>query len=470
MRYILSSNIALRSWKDAPYAYIKKTNRFYHRLTKEAFELMKSCDGICDVPPSMMLFRLLDMDLVRPAGEKERLSDWQKLRIYENIYFSRLDWAITGKCNMNCLHCFMAMDNAPMMDEFTYEQCIDLLDECVKTGIFTVTLSGGEPMLHPDFFDIVKACSDRDIYIIDLITNGSFLTKDTLKKIKELGQNPMIKMSFDGVGHHDWLRGSKGAEAKALDAIKLATDEGFRVMVQTNVHPGNVSCIYDTVMKVRECGSRRIRIIRTSESPRWLENAPEGCLDMDRYYDEMLKLSNRLVSNNLDMVVDIWQFIIIDPINKRFSIYPLKCSPEDYRDERFSCPGTRPKVAVASTGELSYCNQSSGYQLKNGISFGNVKKEKLSDLLKPGPYLDLMNTTFGEIYENNEACRNCKYWKYCAGGCRAIALVWSGDFLGQDKSKCYFFNHGYVPKIVESFKNADKAWKCENDLGDLCDG
>ena len=65
--------------------------------------------------------------------------------------FHSLNWAVTGRCNYRCRHCFMAADNGPMLGEFTWEECLALLDECERCGVQTLTLTGGEPMLHPRF-------------------------------------------------------------------------------------------------------------------------------------------------------------------------------------------------------------------------------------------------------------------------------------------------------------------------------
>lgn len=58
--------------------------------------------------------------------------------------------------------------------------------------------------------------------------------------MKNIGCDPLIKISFDGIGHHDWLRNRKGAEEDALRAIRLCIENGFRVKVQTNVHRLNI--------------------------------------------------------------------------------------------------------------------------------------------------------------------------------------------------------------------------------------
>lgn len=78
-----------------------------------------------------------------------------------------------------------------------------------------------------------------------------------------------MKISFDGIGHHDWLRNREGAEKTALNAIRLCIENGFRVKVQTNVHRLNLDSMLPTAEMLDDMGVDEMRIIRTTESPRW---------------------------------------------------------------------------------------------------------------------------------------------------------------------------------------------------------
>ena len=180
---------------------------YAQKLSQEAFELLSKCDGKQEIAESPLLTQMEKTGFCRPAEDGETWSAWSAPRACDNRYFPHLNWAVTGKCNMNCKHCFMASDNAPMMGEFSWEECLSLLDECERCGIQTITLTGGEPMLHPHFMDIVRECARRRIDVGEVNTNGSFLTEEMLDEFKALGMDTEIKVSFDGIGHHDWLRG-----------------------------------------------------------------------------------------------------------------------------------------------------------------------------------------------------------------------------------------------------------------------
>ena len=97
--------------------------------------------------------------------------------------------------------------------------------------------------------------------------------------------------------------------------------------------------------------------------------------------------------------------------------------------------------------------QMSGYYETRNDILGNVKEYGLQPLLQMGKYLAEVCATVGELSEKNEECRNCPYFKYCAAGCRAVALTLTGDKMGVDLSKCLFFKKGYYEKVVRTMGN-----------------
>ena len=86
-------------------------------------------------------------------------------------------------------------------------------------------------------------------------------------------------------------------------------------------------------------------------------------------------------------------------------------------------------------------------------------------LLSASQYLCEVCTTVDKIREHDRKCRNCKYFKYCAGGCRALAIVLTGDKLGADPSKCVFFGQGYYEKTVRALREYENYTEIAYNLG-----
>ena len=448
MKYILNENIALRSWRLIPHAYYVRHHRDAHKLSAEAFELLSRCDGEQDVEESELLHGLLHTGMVRPAEKGERMSAWQKPKFCDNRYFPSMSWMITGKCNYNCLHCFNAADNAPLMSEFTLEDAEKLISEAEQCGINAVTVTGGEPMLHKNFFDIVEGLYAHGMYVQELNTNGFYINDETLSRLKEIDNDIRIKISFDGIGHHDWLRNRMGAEQDALRAIRLCVGYGFFTQVQTNVHRKNIDSLLSTAERMDEMGVEHMRIIRTTEAPRWLKNADGATLGIGEYYERMFEFLQAYRQKEHRMSIDIWQVAQAYPASKSYRARPVECAEGEYRDSIPVCRGNRGMVSIDANGDAVPCHQVSGYYAAHGMHIGNVKRQSLQSMLQTGKYIDEVCATLGQLKSVNETCASCKYFPYCAGGCRAIALAFTGDKFGVDPSKCEFFKKGYYGKLV----------------------
>ncbi len=450
MYYILNDRIGLRSWWLVPYAYYIRGQRNARGLKKEEFELLWQCDGSMDIPPSPLVERLVQQGFIRPCEQGEfTLSPWQRMNC-ENRYFPAMNWMITGKCNYNCLHCFNAADNAPLMAQFTLEEAEKLLDEAQQCGINAFTITGGEPMMHRDFFAIMEGIYRRGMFVEELNTNGFFIDQQALDRMKAIGCRPLIKISFDGLGHHDWMRNRKGAEENALRAIQLCKENGFRVKVQTNVHRRNVHAMLETARVMDGMGVDEMRIIRTTEVPRWNENAAGATLELTEYFDEMLKFAQAYIQEEHRMEVDVWQMMQIHPVQRCYSLRTVACKTGEYRDSLPVCRGNRGMVAITAGGEMMPCLQMTGTCEARGDRLGNVKQDGLQPHLRFGAYLNEVCTTVKALAEANPTCRDCKWFKHCCGGCRAIAYAFTGSTLGVDPSKCAFFNHGYYDQVVQA--------------------
>lgn len=452
MYYTLNENIALRSWNLVHYAYYIKGERNAKGLKKEEFEFLSSCDGRTDLPTqeeSQLASKFLVNGFIQKAESGKVLSDWSKPRICSNRYFPAMNWMITGKCNYNCIHCFNAADNAPLMSEWSMDEADKLLDQARDCGINAFTITGGEPMLHRNFFDILEGIYLRGMYVEELNTNGYFINQQTLERMKSIGCVPLMKISFDGIGYHDWMRNHKGAEETALHAIKLCIENGFPVKVQTNMNRRNCDCMLKTAEMFDTMGVGEMRIIRTTEAPRWVQNAGDACLTLEEYFNESLLLWQKYAQGDHNMELTVWQFGTLYPKSKFYTLTAVNSCTGEYRDSAPVCKGNRGMVAVAANGNVFPCHQMSGYYEQHGDTLGNVKQIPLSQLLSGGKYIDEVCTTLGTLREKNEKCGKCEYFEYCNGGCRAIALALTGDKLGIDPSKCLFWENGYDKKISE---------------------
>ena len=464
MYYRLKSDVALRKWKYVDRAiYVKGINHALS-VSEEDFELLLLCDGNHDLEDNTRINNLINKGYIEKCQKGDKPNEWSIFKEYDNYYFPMMNLMITGKCNLNCLHCFNAKDNAPLNTEWKYDDLIHLLDEARDVGVHALTITGGEPLFHPRFMDIIKAIYQRDMFVFELNTNGFLITQKLLDELKEIGCRPLMKISFDGIDFHNWIRQNPKAEDITLRAIKLCVKNGFQVKVQMQVHHKNVDVMLDTLKMLDELGVHTTRIIRTTEAPRWEKNSPQTSLRVPEYYEKMLLLAKDIQESSIKMNVDIWQFMTIFPIAKRYSLSPILCNEKEFNIRIPMCKGVRGMIAISSSGEVVPCLQMSGWMSERNISLANVHKTSLKDILTDSEYLNYATATlFKQIIENDK-CSSCKYYKACTGGCPALGLLYSKedkfDYYHEDITKCYFFENGWYERIV---KEMDK-YSIENPL------
>ena len=430
MYYILNGHIALRAWRLVPYAYYIKYERTARSLKKEEFERLALCDGLHDIPADALTESLARRGMIFPTEYgKETLSAWQKPLVCDNRYMPSMNWMITGRCNCNCLHCFNAKDNAPLQSEWSLAEANKLLDEAQACGINAFTVTGGEPMAHRHFFEILAGIYARGMYVFELNTNGFCIDQAALDRMKCIGCFPLIKISFDGFGYHDWMRNRAGAEADALRAIRLCVENGFRVKVQMNINRKNRDSILPSLAYFDELGVGRTRVICTTDTVRWAQNAAGQSFTLPEYYDACLEIAAAYSKEARHMALDFWKFLDLSPQEKTYTLTPMRGCLNGYRASRPLCQGNRGMIAVGADGAVYPCLRLSGLLESFGRSFGNVKEQGLQPILQSGAYLDEVCATVGDMLKVNEKCAACPHLTACRGGCRALACLTSGGDL-----------------------------------------
>jgi len=281
-----------------------------------------------------------------------------------------IEWMITEKCNYNCLHCLYAADNASSGSEWTLEDAKKLLDEAQECGIRAFVITGGEPLLHKYFFEIAENICRRNMLVQELDTNGQFISQNILDWLKEIHCHPLINISFDGVGCHDWLRNQQGAEQEALQTIHLCLENGFQVKVTANVNRQNITSLLSTAQLMDEMGVYEMHIVRTMEYSRLTRYAAGICLEQSEYYGYMLKFLDEYIKSGHNMGIDIQQMISLSPKQKEYHI--------PYKSTNNPCCQ---KIILAADGTIFSCPTAYGFQIENS-SLGNAKTESLRVLLE----------------------------------------------------------------------------------------
>ena len=152
-------------------------------------------------------------------------------------------WEVTRSCNLACGHCRASALRGPYEGELGTERCLRLLDEIAAVGKPVIILTGGEPLLREDIYDIA-AYGDRQGLRMVLATNGTFVTEAVAKKLIESGIR-RVSISIDGpdAGSHDLFRGVPGAFEQALAGIAAMKKAGLEFQINTTITQANLAQI-----------------------------------------------------------------------------------------------------------------------------------------------------------------------------------------------------------------------------------
>ena len=455
--YILSKDIALRSWSRVPYAYYHRQQTYASGLTREEFATLLQCDGQHELIETPILKRLISQDLCHPATPKEELSAWQKPRYARNRHFPKIFWSITERCPYHCRHCYnwTETDSLP---EFSWQECLDLIEAADACGIQRFKLTGGEPLMHPHFLDIVREIHSRGMEVEKIYTSGACLTPEILTSLHQIGCQAVFKIAFDGIGQHDWLHQQAGAEETSRKAMQLCLKNGFTVHAIINVHRQNIDTLLPTAVMLDHLGVQAMQILRTTESPAFRKYAPDASLPAKEYLDGLVHFIPAYLASGAAIPIEIWSLIRLHPQQIRknktqfLKDFAAFSTDETCRLSRPVCRSNRALVGVAADGELYPCLTMTGLLREKGISFGNVKQHNLMELLTQGDYIQAIGTTLQDLKNQNSDCAGCPYFPRCWGGCRAYALALTGDYMGTDSFSCTYQKEGYWKKIYDAIQ------------------
>lgn len=184
-----------------------------------------------------------------------------------------LQFELTGACNLKCKQCYN--DSGRKKTSMTAERW-KIFSKKVSNDLFSVTLSGGEPlMLGENLFELMDIFSASDTWI-NIISNGFLMNKEVAKRLSEYALG-WVEISVDSPHeeYHDYLRGVKGSWRKAVLAASYLASYNVPVCIGTCVTPKTLSNLEEMVKLAREIGVSNLTLTKIFASGRAYANADE---------------------------------------------------------------------------------------------------------------------------------------------------------------------------------------------------
>ena len=329
-------------------------------------------------------------------------------------------WEVTRRCNLNCVHCRAASERGPYPGELDTNKCLEILDQISFTGKPIVILTGGEPLLKKDIFELALHGTQLGLRMV-MATNGTLITPEISEKIKSSGIK-RVSISIDRVNarEHDQFRKAPGAFSAALQGIDLLKKAGIEFQINTTVTRDNVhqvNEILDMAIELEAVAHHIFLLVPTGRARDMVDQEIDA-----QEYEKLLH----------------WFY----DMGKKVPIHlKATCAPHYYRILRQEAHKKGEKVDYETYGLDAVTRGCLG-----GTSFCFISHD---GVLQPCGYLelncgDLRESTFGSIWQNSETfkqlrnfsaykgkCGRCEYIKVC-GGCRARAFEETGDFMAEE--------------------------------------
>lgn len=451
----LHPRFRLRGWLGMPYALVDSVTATARPISKGLFGTLQLCNGrfrASDVvflgPRKEQLKQLENAGVLTFCDEPTELEPQLEYRYYPNHYMRQVQWSLTGKCNYRCRHCYMSAPHA-VLPQPTTEECLRVVDQMVACGIQVVTLTGGEPLIRGDFLQVVDHLLAGGIQIATIMTNGSLVTEDLLQCLEQRGARCGFDISFDGAGEwHEWLRGVSGAGEAAINAFRLCREHGFPTGAQIALHKGNARVLRKTMVLLGELGVGAVKVGA-------IEDEGEAC-NMREWllsYDELFDLYCEYLPQFLEDGAPVRRIGLGGVFEVENGIPRLARGHVNKGDDCArmpACATVRSTMYLGPDGFILPCIPISCDEAAL-TRLPNVRTTTLADALTDSSYLDLINSTFGDVLAHDPACETCAYRGRCLGGCRAKGVDNNGnpDFLGHDPEACRFFLGGYYDRARE---------------------
>ena len=331
-------------------------------------------------------------------------------------------WESTRRCNLSCVHCRCSSDLAAAAGDFTTEEAYRLIDDICEVSKPVLVLSGGEPLMRPDIFDIARYGTSRGLRMC-MATNGTLITDAVCAEMKSADLK-MVSLSLDGstAAIHDDFRQCAGAFDGVVRAAETLRRNGIKFLINSSFTKRNQHDIGNCFRLAKQLGATAwymFMIVPTGRGEEIMDElvSKEDYEDILKWHYEQEKREDEILMRPT-----------CAPHYYRIVPQMAKAEGVDFkrRSLTFSTGGGKGCIAAQSIclidcfGNLKPCSYFHS-------SVGNVKQIPFKELW-------FNSKVFNELRDFSKykgKCGECEFINVC-GGCRARADAVYGDYLAEE--------------------------------------
>ena len=347
---------------------------------------------------------------------------------YLNPRLELLAWEITRRCNLFCAHCRAGAESKVYPDELSTRECFHLVDDILEVGKSILILTGGEPLLRHDIFEVARYATEKGLRVV-LGTNGTLITQDVAFSLKRAGISRVgVSLDFPFPDLQDDFRGKAGAFEAALAGIKEAREIGIQVQINATITKLNAPYLKELLnlaLKVGAVAFHPFLLVPTGRGKDLASSqlTPEECEGILNWiYDEQAELGDKIFFKPTDAP---HYFRIAQQRNKGTTSEVSPAGKPRMDSLTRGCLAGVGFCFISHRGKVQGC----GYL---NVEAGNVREKSFGQIWTDSPlFRDLRN-----LSRIKGKCGVCEYKRIC-GGCRARAYEASGDYLASDPCCVY---------------------------------
>ncbi len=323
---------------------------------------------------------------------------------------------VTRRCNLDCIHCRALAGGTAPEGELSLEAYKDFFADVASFSSPIVILTGGEPLLRSDIFDIAASASAQGLRVA-LSTNGTMVSKETTRRLLDVGVKS-VSISIDGstAKIHDDFRQQVGSFAASLEGMRIFQEAGIKVQINTSLTRRNQHDLEAIFRLVKERSADAWHVFLLVPTGRG-ETAGDNELITAEDYETIL---NAIYEKNRDEAMEIKptcapQYYRILKERSRAEGIPLDAEHFGINARTRGCLAGMGFAFLSYRGEVFPC----GYYPKEA---GNIAEKPFHEIWERS---DLF-VGLRDFKKYEGACGRCAFIHVC-GGCRARALALTGN-------------------------------------------
>jgi len=342
-------------------------------------------------------------------------------------------WNLIRRCNLTCKHCYTTSADINFPNELSTPEIYTVMDDLKAFKVPVLILSGGEPLLHPDIFNISRRAKDMGFYVA-LSSNGTKISADNIDEIAAINYQ-YIGVSLDGIKDtHDQFRRVKGSFDQALHGIRLCLEKDIKVGLRFTLTQDNAQDFPALLQLMDEHNIDKFYLSHLNYGGRGNKNRKD-----DAHFAMTRAAMDLLFETSYQWLKEGKDREFVTGNNDADAVYFLHWVARHFPD----------KVEHIKAKLEQWGGNASGVNVANIDNLGNVHPDTFwwhYDLgnVKDRPFSEIWLDTDDPLMAGLKQqprplegrCATCHYQEICNGNTRVRAAQTTGNFWAEDPG-CY---------------------------------